>query len=133
MEPLQPFFHRGRSDVSGDPRALPPPGRTGSAEHGGFTLRCSGTIPVAILASLVAERLAAMNVKPDPDYDPGRLEWYWVNRTNGVRTLITPTRAPAVLLYSCATVNGTYTNDMAGVIDTVTKTVTIPRSGGSRF
>ncbi|MBI3849471.1 MAG: hypothetical protein HY298_04150 [Verrucomicrobia bacterium] len=63
----------------------------------------------------------------------GNVEWYWVNRTNGVKTLVTPTPAPSVLLYSSTTVNGSYTNDLTGVIDTGTKTVTVPKSGNTRF
>ncbi|MBI3849470.1 MAG: carbohydrate-binding protein [Verrucomicrobia bacterium] len=60
-------------------------------------------------------------------------EWYWVDRTTGVRTLITPTPVPSVSLFSCTTVNGSYTNDLTGVIDTGTKTVTVLKSGNTRF
>jgi hypothetical protein len=65
--------------------------------------------------------------------DRGELEWYWVDRGTGARTLITPTPAPSVSLYSCTTANGTYTNDLTGVVDTSLKTVTVPKAGNTRF
>jgi len=58
-------------------------------------------------------------------------EWFWVNRTNGVRTLVVPT-VPIQLL-SSATVGGTYTVEASAVINTGTKTVTVARSGSARY
>ena len=78
-------------------------------------------------------RIQVVLEKAKHEGDQGWLEWYWVNRGTGVKTLITPTPAQSLLLYSCTTVNGTYTNDLSGVIDTGTKTVTVPKAGSTRF
>ncbi len=56
-------------------------------------------------------------------------EWYFVNRTNGVRTLV----SPPIELYSAATVNGPYTNELSAVIDKVARTVSVPASGNVHF
>ncbi len=63
------------------------------------------------------------------DKDSSDLEWYWVNRSNGVRTLVTPT--PQLL--SSATVNGSYSLETTAGFDPVAKTITVARSGNSRF
>ena len=62
-------------------------------------------------------------------------EWYYVSRTNydNRTALVTPTIVPSVQLYSSTTANGTYTNDLTGVIDTTAKTVTVPKNGKTSF
>ena len=55
-------------------------------------------------------------------------EWYWVNRTNGVKTLIRP-----FVLESAVAVTGPYAADAAAQINPATQTITVPRSGGARF
>jgi hypothetical protein len=55
-------------------------------------------------------------------------EWYWVNRNTGLRTLVRP-----LLLLSSATVNGSYTADTTALIDPVAQTITVPKSGNTRF
>ncbi|MBI3849210.1 MAG: hypothetical protein HY298_02805 [Verrucomicrobia bacterium] len=53
------------------------------------------------------------------------VEWYWVNQSTGVRTLVTP--PPPIQLLSAATVNGTYNVEGAAAIDTGTKTVSVTK------
>ena len=56
-------------------------------------------------------------------------EWFWVNRTNGVRTLV----SPPIELYSSTTVNGPFTNEVSAVINKVAKTATVAASGNVHF
>src|SRR5207247_10384074 len=65
----------------------------------------------------------------EADDGGGYIEWYWVNRTNGVKTLVTPT--PQLL--SSATVTGSYSVEPTAGVDPVAKTVTVARSGSTRF
>jgi len=65
--------------------------------------------------------------------DRGWLEWYWVNRTNGDKTLVAPSPPAAVQLLSATAVNGPYSVDPSAVIDTVNRTVTVAKSGSAQF
>jgi hypothetical protein len=58
----------------------------------------------------------------------GYVEWFWVNRTTGVRELVRP-----ISLLSSATVNGPYSAESAALINPSSKTVTVPKSGNTRF
>jgi hypothetical protein len=55
-------------------------------------------------------------------------EWYWVSRATGARELVRP-----LALYSSANVNGPYTFEPGAAIDPSAKTITLPKSGGTRF
>ncbi len=57
-------------------------------------------------------------------------EWYWVNRTTGVRELVKPL---TVELESSATIDGPYSFEPTALIDPSAKTITVPKSGNARF
>jgi hypothetical protein len=57
-----------------------------------------------------------------------RVDWYWINRTTGAKELVRP-----ISLVSSATVNGPYTVDSTALINPSAKTVTVPKSGNTRF
>jgi len=57
-----------------------------------------------------------------------RVDWFWVNRTTGTRELVRP-----LALLSSATVNGPYSAEPAALINPSAKTVTVPKSGNTRF
>jgi hypothetical protein len=59
-------------------------------------------------------------------------EWYFVNRTTGVRTLVTPTLSGTLKLQSASAVTGPYV-DVSASIDTGTKTITVAKSGNVQF
>jgi hypothetical protein len=61
------------------------------------------------------------------------VEWYWIDVNTGNRTLVVPTPAPTVQLYSATTAKGPFTNDLTAVIDTANHIVTVPKSGSSHF
>jgi hypothetical protein len=56
------------------------------------------------------------------------VEWYWVNRTTGARELVRP-----LALASSASAGGPYTIDNTAVFDPGAKTITVPKSGNTRF
>ena len=56
------------------------------------------------------------------------IEWYWVNRTTGTPTLVRPLR-----LESAASVGGPYTTDLTAAIDPGARTITVAKSGATRF
>ena len=56
------------------------------------------------------------------------VEWYWVNRNTGARELVRPLE-----LLSSATVGGPYSYDATALIDPGSKTITVPKSGNTRF
>jgi len=56
------------------------------------------------------------------------VDWYWVNRTTGARELVRP-----ISLLSSATFNGTYTVESSALINPCSKTITVPKSGNTRF
>ena len=56
------------------------------------------------------------------------IEWYWVNRNTGAKELVRPLE-----LLSSASVNGPYTFDATAQIDPGSKTITVPKSGNTRF
>jgi hypothetical protein len=56
------------------------------------------------------------------------VEWYWVNRTTGARELVRP-----LTLQSSAAVNGPYSVETGALIDPGAKTITVPKSGNTRF
>ena len=58
-------------------------------------------------------------------------EWYWIDRTTGIRTLVEP--AQPLQLLSAATVKGPYSAESTAQIDTNAKTITVPKSGSTRF
>jgi hypothetical protein len=60
-------------------------------------------------------------------------EWYFVDRTTGVRTLVQPTLIPAIQLFSSSSLKGAFSVEPSAVIDTTAKTVTVAKSGGTRF
>ena len=60
--------------------------------------------------------------------DGARVDWYWVNRTTGVKELVRP-----LALLSSATVNGPYSVESAALINPSAKTVSVPKSGNTRF
>ena len=55
-------------------------------------------------------------------------DWYWVNRSTGAKELVRPLE-----LLSSPTVNGSFTYDSTALIDPGAKTITVPRSGNTRF
>src|SRR5437016_11154503 len=55
-------------------------------------------------------------------------DWYWVNRNTGAKELVRPLE-----LLSSATVNGSFTYDSTALIDPGAKTITVPKSGNTRF
>jgi hypothetical protein len=57
-----------------------------------------------------------------------RVDWFWVNRTTGVRELVRP-----LALLSSPTVNGPYSVESAALINPSAKTVIVPKSGNTRF
>src|SRR6266481_2785575 len=64
----------------------------------------------------------------DENEGSSHCDWYWVNRNTGAKELIRPLE-----LLSSATVNGTYTYDSTALIDPGSKTITVPKSGNTRF
>jgi len=57
-----------------------------------------------------------------------RTDWFWVNRTTGVRELVRP-----LALESSASVNGPFAVESAALINPSAKTVIVPKSGNARF
>ena len=55
-------------------------------------------------------------------------DWYWVNRATGVKELVRP-----MSLLSSATVNGPFVADSTAAINPSSKTITVPKSGNTRF
>ena len=55
-------------------------------------------------------------------------EWYWVNRTTGVRDLIRP-----LAVESAASVTGPYTVDSTAAINPSAKSITVARNGNARY
>ncbi len=55
-------------------------------------------------------------------------EWYWVNRTTGTRELVRP-----LALDSAASVKGPFAMEAAAFFNPSAKTVTVPKSGTTRF
>ena len=57
-----------------------------------------------------------------------RTDWYWVNRTTGVRELVRP-----LALESAATLNGPFTVEADAFANPSARTITVPKSGSTRF
>ena len=57
-----------------------------------------------------------------------RCDWYWRDRTTGARELVRP-----LALDSAASAKGPYTIEAAAFFNPSAKTVTVPRSGTTRF
>src|SRR5207253_67847 len=57
-----------------------------------------------------------------------RTDWFWVNRATGVRELVRP-----LALESAATANGPYSFDATAAIDPGAKTISVSKSGNTRF
>ena len=55
-------------------------------------------------------------------------EWYWVNPTTGARDLVRP-----LVVESAASVQGPYSVDTSAAINPSAKTITVVRSGNTRF
>jgi hypothetical protein len=73
-------------------------------------------------------RMRVIMEKAKHEDNRGELEWYWVNRTTGVRDLVKP-----LVLESATNAAGPYSADLTGYFDPVAKTVTAARSGNARF
>src|ERR1043166_6813238 len=56
------------------------------------------------------------------------VHWYWVSRTTGLAELVRP-----LALYSSSKATGPYTFEPGAAIDPSAKTITLPKSGGTRF